>query len=676
MTLALGRAFSAVVFVLCWTLTVIAQGPIILKFTASWCQPCQSMKPIDEQLRKEGLVIREVDCSSKVPPTFAPWVQSLPTYLAYDSKENYLGRQVGSCSKETLVRLVSLQKKESNAQQENQQAKIATTKTPSDVLVEQAYRWKVGSVLSGKQHPALQAAAQQHANYQASIGQQGHQNWDQRKNQVQSQLPGYNVEECAAESWPWTARDIPASASEMFNSWRQSPGHWAAVNGSCAYWGYAMAYCQRNQTWYAAALFANGRQQRFKANYQAPEQTEKPKKTNFIVYAQGVSKQASQQIADTAERLRRDLAIEWLGKEFPAWQNPCPIYVRVHNSLGGGGTTCFTFGDGEVYDWRMSIQGSDVSTILGSVLPHEVTHTIFATHFRQSLPRWADEGASTTMEMVSERNKHARGLAEYLQTGRGIPFEIMLTLTEYPQDILPLYAQGYSASSYLIEAGGRRQFISFLEDSLAQSSYDKPLKTHYNLSSPRAFQKSWLSWVQAGSPPAPNTQQVNYRPGCPSCNQWQGNQWQQQQQPYYQQQSQPQARPPQTYTQPPPVVQTPPKPSTLPPATSQPPLVQVPPKPQQTPKEIVDLTKQLEDLKKQIENIKVIQGPPGQNGKDGTDGKDGINKEQSPAQATPTAEQLEKIKEAITKEVQDNLRQTLKGSLRLHVEAIPSFSQQ
>ena len=36
--------------------------------------------------------------------------------------------------------------------------------------------------------------------------------------------------------------------------------------------------------------------------------------------------------------------------------------------------------------------------ILDSVLPHEITHTIFATHFGQPLPRWADEGACTTVD--------------------------------------------------------------------------------------------------------------------------------------------------------------------------------------------------------------------------------------------------------------------------------------
>ena len=40
--------------------------------------------------------------------------------------------------------------------------------------------------------------------------------------------------------------------------------------------------------------------------------------------------------------------------------------------------------------------------ILDSVLPHEVTHTVMATHFGQPLPRWADVGICTTVEHAAE----------------------------------------------------------------------------------------------------------------------------------------------------------------------------------------------------------------------------------------------------------------------------------
>ena len=88
--------------------------------------------------------------------------------------------------------------------------------------------------------------------------------------------------------------------------------------------------------------------------------------------------------------------------------------------------------------------------ILDSVLPHEVTHTIFATHFRRPLPRWADEGACTTVEHHSERQKQQMFLIDFLHTGRGIAFNQMFAMKEYPQDVMPLYSQGYSLARYLV----------------------------------------------------------------------------------------------------------------------------------------------------------------------------------------------------------------------------------
>ena len=108
--------------------------------------------------------------------------------------------------------------------------------------------------------------------------------------------------------------------------------------------------------------------------------------------------------------------IEWLGKPLPPWGQPCPITVQVGRKLGAGGATSFVFDRGEVFGWQMTIQGS-LERILDSVLPHEVTHTIFASHFRQPLPRWADEGACTTVEHVSERTKQQQMLIQFLQDG-------------------------------------------------------------------------------------------------------------------------------------------------------------------------------------------------------------------------------------------------------------------
>ena len=138
------------------------------------------------------------------------------------------------------------------------------------------------------------------------------------------------------------------------------------------------------------------------------------KTTNFVVSAP--TPQLAKEIGDQAEVYRRNLAIEWLGKELPAWSKPCPINAQVAPNMGAGGATSFVFDRGEVFGWKMNIQGSR-ERILDSVLPHEVTHTIFASYFRQPLPRWADEGACTTVEHRSEIAKQERNLIQYPEDG-------------------------------------------------------------------------------------------------------------------------------------------------------------------------------------------------------------------------------------------------------------------
>lgn len=218
---------------------------------------------------------------------------------------------------------------------------------------------------------------------------------------------------------------------------------------------------------------------------------------NFVVQAS--SPELAAEVGQTAEQLRHGLAQLWLGESLPNWSRPCPIRVDEGPQLGAGGATSFVFHHGEVFDWDMQIQGSR-ERILDSVLPHEVTHTIFASHFRQPLPRWADEGACTTVEHDSEKAKQDRMLIDFLQTGRGIPFSQMFAMKEYPADILPLYAQGYSLARFLIGQGGRARYISYVGEGLKSGHWVPVTRDFYGYPSLAALQDAWLDWVRQGSP--------------------------------------------------------------------------------------------------------------------------------------------------------------------------------
>jgi len=216
---------------------------------------------------------------------------------------------------------------------------------------------------------------------------------------------------------------------------------------------------------------------------------------HFIVTAQ--TPDLAKEVCQAAERYRHDLAIEWLGHELPPWREMCPITVRL--APGAGGATSFMFDRGVPFGWTMNIQGSR-ERILDSVLPHEVTHTIFATHFGRPLPRWADEGACTTVEHVQEKAKQDKFLIEFLHTNRGIPFNQMFAMKEYPRDILPLYSQGYSLTRFLIEQGGKRKFVEYVGEGMRTNNWTAATQTHYNFASLSDLQVTWVKWVGEGSP--------------------------------------------------------------------------------------------------------------------------------------------------------------------------------
>jgi|GEM_PF-719820 len=220
---------------------------------------------------------------------------------------------------------------------------------------------------------------------------------------------------------------------------------------------------------------------------------------NFVV--QAPTDEMARRIAETAEAERVRLAELWFGHALPDWGEPCPVSVKVGSHLGAGGNTKFRFSRGEVYGWRMEVQGS-FERILDSVIPHEVNHTILACYFRRALPRWADEGMASLMEHESEKQRQVDLAQQLVNTGRRIPLRTLLSIREYPSDydqMMALYAEGYALTDFLIQQAGRQRFLVFLNDA-HHRGWDKAIESCYGRRSIEHLEQSWSSWVLAGCP--------------------------------------------------------------------------------------------------------------------------------------------------------------------------------
>ncbi len=209
------------------------------------------------------------------------------------------------------------------------------------------------------------------------------------------------------------------------------------------------------------------------------------------------------QYARQLEGYRNDLAKAWFGRPLGAnannpngfdWREKAEVNIRTGSRLGAGGATSFVFDRGDVFGWKMDIQGSR-ERLLDSVIPHEVTHMVYATQFKQPVPRWLDEGGASSVEANSETTKHYRMLTQFLQSGRGIAFNDMMNMKEYPRDIMPLYAQGFGVSQYLIELQGRQKFMQFAREGMSNNDWNSALRKNYGFANTGDFQAKWTDYI-------------------------------------------------------------------------------------------------------------------------------------------------------------------------------------
>lgn len=107
---------------------------------------------------------------------------------------------------------------------------------------------------TGEPSPQLAEAAEHHSQHQASIGVQGHHQWESRFHSIRSQVGAGTASEVVAESWP--NENLVDSCIDCVQSWRHSSGHWGAVRSRHRLFGYDIRR-GGNGIWYGTGIFAN-----------------------------------------------------------------------------------------------------------------------------------------------------------------------------------------------------------------------------------------------------------------------------------------------------------------------------------------------------------------------------------------------------------------------------------
>ncbi|MCA9004554.1 MAG: hypothetical protein KDA70_04705, partial [Planctomycetaceae bacterium] len=102
----------------------------------------------------------------------------------------------------------------------------------------------------------------------------------------------------------------------------------------------------------------------------------------------------------------------------------------------------------------------------------------------------------------SERQRQRLLNRQVMGTNKRIPLRNLLSMTEYPsemQQVLTLYAEGYSLADYLLQTGGKKRYLMFLEDA-HKNGWDEAIAKMYKIKNVEALEQRWGSWIMAGSP--------------------------------------------------------------------------------------------------------------------------------------------------------------------------------
>jgi len=73
----------------------------VFYFTADWCQPCKKVKPIVEDMKKEGFQFQMIDADYEQLLVKRFQVKSVPTFILFEN-EKEVNRMTGSKTKKEL----------------------------------------------------------------------------------------------------------------------------------------------------------------------------------------------------------------------------------------------------------------------------------------------------------------------------------------------------------------------------------------------------------------------------------------------------------------------------------------------------------------------------------------------------------------------------------------------
>jgi hypothetical protein len=210
--------------------------------------------------------------------------------------------------------------------------------------------------------------------------------------------------------------------------------------------------------------------------------------SHFRIYHDG-SFDLAERVGVAAEQTRTAAQERWFGEQAPDWEGPCRVFLHATSAAFARetgkatelpGYSSFRVESGRVVGRRIDLR-CDYGSMLSSVLPHEVTHTVVAgAAGERPLPAWAAEGMAVLSEPRDRVQRHLRDLPRYREDGSLWSLDEFVEMDGYPSPryLGAYYAQSVSLVDFLLDRKGPRVFVQFLCHSRTHG-YGPALKADY-----------------------------------------------------------------------------------------------------------------------------------------------------------------------------------------------------
>jgi hypothetical protein len=196
-------------------------------------------------------------------------------------------------------------------------------------------------------------------------------------------------------------------------------------------------------------------------------------------------------VLDRAETFRAEFAQEWLGEQLPAGEGRTVISVRFSNQENSGLTMAK---DDPSQKFHNVFLASTAQNAAGSLLRHEIAHTILATRYPDRLPPWVEEGIASRYDSERLIDVRQQEVRSWVRTGR-IPALASLLETDNIHSFDDAgYAAAESLVAYLLTRGDKPTLLRFADDG-QRTGWDAALRAHYKIEGQRQLQTDWQAWV-------------------------------------------------------------------------------------------------------------------------------------------------------------------------------------